>query len=109
MPEPIIQQLLFHGTFGTSTEDMSILGWMHGVGQWFSREEIGAAFMGFGNAKQMVEVAPLELKYFSKMRTSTLSTLVPKKHIQVCQVPVFSGLRQASILQAWLDILNTNK
>lgn len=88
------QQVLFHTIFGTYKEDLSILEQITGLGSWNTREEFKDKFQKMSTCGKSVKFKPLTLNMYSKLASANQTSLLATSYLQLCSIPVFSGVRK---------------
>lgn len=100
------KQIVYHASYGTQCEDLSILSQITTNGAWVSRQKLGNVFQGMGSKTSTTTFKPITNTIGSKFRTATLTDIMPKDNIQIVTTPVFAGKRQTPLLQEFINVMN---
>lgn len=102
-------QIVFHSIFGTYKEDLSILGQVTKVANWFTREELGTCFRQQGTSDKVTKISLPEMTYYAKMSCANQSGLLSGVYNQVVTVPCFSGKRVQKFDSDFFEHIEKNR
>lgn len=99
------RQIVYHASYGTHFEDLSILAQLTTNATWMSRQQMGNVFQKLGSKTTVVEITPIVNTKASKFRSALLTDILPKSQIQMISTPVFAGRRKVEILKIFIETM----
>lgn len=105
MTSEIAGQSTFHAIWGTFCEDFSLLKWVTDKKQWMKRREMGGFMINYGSSTSTVKISLPELKHYSKLASSNLTSRMTDRNEQVASYPVWAGKRTQNYSQDLFDSL----
>lgn len=90
-------EVVFHATFGTFAEDLSLLGQITSKKRWSNRKELGPSFLKMGTSEKRAQFSPIKMNYWAKLSQASQTDLLASNKQQVYTVPVIAGKRRCQL------------
>jgi len=86
----LLPQIIFHGIWGTFSEDFGILSWMTDQNDWCTRNEMDNAFIKMGESAPF-PIKLIRIKKYAKLTSANQTGLLYITSSQITSRSVFSG------------------
>lgn len=103
--ESVAAQIVYHSTFGTYKEDLSLLEWATSEKKWATRKDIGADFQKMTTCGEVRTFTPITNLKYSKLAAGSQTSLLASNFQQICTAPCFSGRRKQKFVSEFFKQL----